>query len=63
MGSNNEVTIEVNIFDFDQSIYGEQLQLEIIRHVRNEIAFDGVNELKLQLEQDLKDCKKILSLV
>lgn len=63
VGSNNDVTIEVNIFDFDQSIYGEHLKLEIIKHVRNEIAFDGVNELKLQLEQDLKDCKKILSLV
>jgi len=63
VGSDNEMTIEVNIFDFSQDIYGDEVKLEIIQHVRNEIQFNGVNELQKQLEQDLKDCKKILSVV
>lgn len=63
VGENNEVTIEVNIFDFEKDIYGDELKLEIIQHIRNEIQFNGVNELKLQLEQDLIDCKKILATV
>jgi len=62
ISSNNELTIEVNIFDFNKSIYGDELKLEIIQRVRNEIHFTDVNGLKVQLEQDLNDCKKILSL-
>tara|TARA_B100000683_G_scaffold271674_2_gene313269 strand:- start:1071 stop:2003 length:933 start_codon:yes stop_codon:yes gene_type:complete len=57
----NTLTIEVNIFEFNQLIYGEELTLEIIQHVRNEIHFGDVNQLKMQLEQDLEACKKILS--
>ena len=63
LGGDNALTNEVNIFDFDKWIYGEELKLEIIKRVRNEISFNDVNELKLQLEQDLRDCKKILTLV
>ena len=62
ISSNNELTIEVNIFDFNKSIYGDHLKLEIIQRVRNEIHFTDVNGLKAQLKQDLNDCKKILSL-
>lgn len=62
VGESNDLTIEVNIFDFNQTIYGEELKLEIIQHVRNEIQFNGVSELKAQLEQDLKACQKILSI-
>ena len=62
ISSNNDLTIEVNIFDFNKSIYGDELKLEIIQRVRNEIHFTDVNGLKAQLEQDLNDCKKILSL-
>lgn len=61
VGEGNDLTIEVNIFDFNQDIYGEEIKLEIIKHVRNEIQFNGVSELKAQLEQDLKACQKILS--
>lgn len=62
LGSNNDLTIEVHIFDFNSSIYGEELKLEIIQFVRNEINFSDVTGLKVQLELDLNACKKILSL-
>lgn len=61
VGLGNQLSIEVNIFDFQKNIYGEEIKLEIIQHVRNEIQFTSVNDLKLQLEQDLMDCKRILS--
>ena len=63
VSAEKEVSIEVNIFDFDQDIYGSQIKIDFIKHIRNEIQFDSVNELKLQLEQDLFLCKKILSKV
>lgn len=60
LGQDNLLSIEVNIFNFDENIYGQELKLEVIQLVRNETKFTSVNNLKLQLEQDLKSCKKIL---
>ena len=61
VGLDNQLSIEVNIFDFQKNIYGEEIKLEIIQRVRNEIQFTSVNDLSIQLEQDLLDCKKILA--
>jgi riboflavin kinase/FMN adenylyltransferase len=44
--------IEVNIFDFDKDIYGETLQVYLIRHLRGEEKFNGLEELKAQLSKD-----------
>jgi riboflavin kinase/FMN adenylyltransferase len=45
-------TIEVNIFDFDEEIYGEILRVEVIAHLRAEQKFSGLDALKAQLNQD-----------
>ncbi|MAW65036.1 MAG: riboflavin biosynthesis protein RibF [Flavobacteriales bacterium] len=60
VGLDNQLSIEVHIFDFQKNIYGRQLTIEIIKHVRNEIQFTNVNDLRKQLEQDLTECKNIL---
>lgn len=56
-----ERTIEVNIFDFDQNIYGEYLEIYFIEKFREEIKFETLDELKSQLHKDWKLAKKILS--
>ena len=45
-------TIEANIFDFDQDIYGQQIKIELIDQIRKEIKFDGLDQLKVQLSKD-----------
>lgn len=60
VGRDNQLSIEVHIFDFQKNIYGRQITLEIIKHVRNEIQFTNVNDLKSQLERDLMESKNIL---
>lgn len=54
-------TIEVNIFDFDSSIYGSTISIQFVSRIRNEMKFDGIEALKRQLEQDRDDAKQILS--
>lgn len=49
---NLEKTIEVNIFDFDYSIYEQDLQVEFIQYLRGDVKFDTLEELKSQLYQD-----------
>lgn len=45
-------SIEVNIFNFDEDIYDELLKIEVVRHLRDEVKFEGVDSLKAQLEKD-----------
>ncbi|MEQ9265158.1 MAG: bifunctional riboflavin kinase/FAD synthetase [Balneolaceae bacterium] len=54
-------TLEVNIFDFDQSIYGKTIQVRFIKRIRDEQKFSGPGQLKSQLIQDREEANKILS--
>jgi len=55
------VTIEINIFNFDKNIYSEFLNVYVIEKLRDEIKFSGLEKLKEQLLNDKKTAKKILS--
>ena len=44
--------IEVNIFDFDEDIYGQTLRITLKKHLRSEQKFNGINALKEQLAKD-----------
>ncbi len=50
--SENDTTIEVHIFDFDQTIYGESLRVELYKKTRDEQKFNGIDALKNQLKSD-----------
>lgn len=54
-------SIEVNIFDFNQSIYGDFLKIELIQHIRGDQKFDSLPELVEQLKQDEIDALAILN--
>jgi len=47
--------IEVNIFDFDEDIYGKTLRIYVKKFLRDEQKFAGLNALKEQLAQDKID--------
>lgn len=53
-------TLEVNIFEFDQSIYGKTIQVRFIKRIREEQKFSGQDELKAQLYLDKEEVNKIL---
>ncbi|HNA01490.1 MAG TPA: riboflavin biosynthesis protein RibF, partial [Ferruginibacter sp.] len=43
---------EVNLFDFDQSIYGKKIRVHVKKYLRSEVKFNGLEELKEQLHKD-----------
>jgi riboflavin kinase/FMN adenylyltransferase len=53
-------TIEVNIFDFNENIYGEYIRLELIKFIRNDEKFNGLDALTLQLRKDEISARGIL---
>ena len=48
-------TIEVNLFDFDQDIYGREMRVFVIKYLRPELKFNSLDELKAALAQDKLD--------
>jgi riboflavin kinase/FMN adenylyltransferase len=45
-------TIEVNIFDFNKDIYGEDLTIQFVKSIREDIKFNDLEALRLQLIKD-----------
>ncbi|MFP5471808.1 MAG: bifunctional riboflavin kinase/FAD synthetase [Bacteroidia bacterium] len=48
----DEQRVEVNIFDFNQDIYGENIKVEVLKKIRNEKQFATLDELKSQIQND-----------
>lgn len=48
----NTRMIEVNIFDFNENIYGQTLQVHLKKYIRGEQKFNGLDALKEQLGKD-----------
>ena len=52
--------IEVNIFDFDEDIYGQTIRIKFIKHLRGDQKFNSLEELRKQLIKDETAARKIL---
>ena len=59
--SEDQPIIEVNLFGFDGDLYGKEIRVHFIDRIRDEEKFNGLDELKNQLEQDREKVKQILA--
>lgn len=53
-------TLEAHLFNFDQDIYGKMVQIRFVDHIRNEVKFDGVDQLISRLEKDREQALEAL---
>ena len=53
--------LEVHLFDFDQSLYGEQVCVSFQHKIRDEIKFDSFDALKQQIQTDCKTARELLA--
>lgn len=60
IGSGNTITIETNIFDFDEDIYGLDIRVSFVCKIRDEVKFNDLSLLAAQLEKDREHCRNIL---
>lgn len=54
------ITIEVHLLDVDLDLYGEHLSVTFEHHLRDEVAFDGVDELVTQIGRDRDRARTLL---
>ncbi len=55
-----ESRLEVNIFDFDEDIYGAELSVALHAYIREERRFPGLDALKSQIAIDADEAKRVL---
>ncbi len=53
--------MEVNILDFNEDIYGKRIKISFFKIIRTEKKFENIDELKCQIEKDVKNAKKCLT--
>ena len=52
----NTRLLETHLFDFTGDLYGQQIEVELIRKIRDERRFNSIDALKSQLERDASEC-------
>ncbi len=58
---NRQHAFEVHLFNFSEDLYGRALQVEFVARLRDEMRFNGILELKEQLEKDKFAALEILN--
>ena len=53
--------LEVHLFDFDNSIYGERVCVEFVQKIRDEKKFDTFDALKAQIRKDTERAREIFA--
>ena len=53
-----KILLEVHIFNFSTNLYNKHLTIEFINFIRKEKKFKNINQLKRQINLDLKIAKK-----
>lgn len=52
---------ETHIFDFNADIYGRPLKINLLKHLRGEIAFSGIEPLARQIRRDIEVARRVLA--
>ena len=55
------IKLEVNIFDFDEDIYGKKIRVNFIEYIRDEEKFISLDELVKQLDKDKESTIKLIN--
>lgn len=59
----DNVTIEVNIFDFNEDIYGQKVKVDLVQFLRPDRYFDSLESLVIQLADDERESREILQTI
>lgn len=56
-----KLSLEVHVLDFQADLYGRHVRVEFLHKIRDEMKFDGLNALKVQIAADIKVAREFFS--
>jgi riboflavin kinase/FMN adenylyltransferase len=62
VGGVTRYLLEVHLFEFNRSVYGEHVQVEFVRKLRDEQRFESFDALRRQIHEDAHAARNILGL-
>ena len=57
----NKVILETHLFDFNQDIYGQYVEVHFKQKIRDEIRFQSLDDLKTQIKKDIVIAKRVFT--
>jgi len=57
---NQELSLEVHLFDFNGDLYGERLQVDFVTRLREERRFQSIDDLAEQIRADVEAARQEL---
>jgi len=51
--------LEIHLIDYSGDLYGSDMEVRFIRHVRDEVKFDSLEALQAQIQKDVEICRSI----
>ena len=55
--SNKQVSVETHLFDYEDDLYGKQVEVQFLEFLRPERKFADVDALKVAMQEDLVNAK------
>ena len=55
-----ESRLEVNLFDFDGDLYGQDITVALVAYIRAEVKFSGLDALKARIAVDAAEARRLL---
>jgi riboflavin kinase/FMN adenylyltransferase len=56
-----KIMLEVYLFDFNETIYGQSVRVEFVKKLRDEEKFETVEAMRLQIEKDVQWAQLVLT--
>lgn len=57
----NPTGVETYLYDFSGDLYGKQIKVELLEFIRPERKFASIDDLRQQLDHDIKKCREYLT--
>jgi len=58
-----EPLLEVHVFDFSSDLYGRAIEVEFVAKLRDEVKFDSLDAMMVQMKADTAQARDVLSKV
>ena len=59
----NEPLLEVHVFDFSGDLYGRLIEVEFVAKLRDEVKFDSLDAMVVQMKVDAAQARDVLAKV